>query len=123
MDNWINKIGFPVVKVLEQDGQVTVRQDRFLSSGPAKEEDNQTIWYVETILSLSKWPHKYSKYRTIPLSIVSVDGAGKAKVDKSAVLKEREAPLHVDPNGTFKINGGTTGFCRCNRRARIDKPV
>lgn len=44
MDNWINKIGFPVVRVLEQDGKVTVRQDRFLDSGPAKEEDNQTIW-------------------------------------------------------------------------------
>jgi aminopeptidase 2 len=45
MSNWINKIGFPVVKVTEEEGKIIVRQDRFLASGSPKEEDNQTIWY------------------------------------------------------------------------------
>lgn len=39
-------MGYPVIKVTEVEGGIHVRQDRFLESGPAKEEDNQTVWYV-----------------------------------------------------------------------------
>lgn len=44
LDNWIMKIGFPVITVKENADSITVRQDRFLSTGDAKEEENQTIW-------------------------------------------------------------------------------
>jgi aminopeptidase 2 len=44
MDNWVKKVGFPVVTVTEKDGEVAVRQDRFLQTGAAKEADNETIW-------------------------------------------------------------------------------
>lgn len=47
MDTWVSKIGFPVVTVKKVGGNsIHVRQDRFLETGPAGEEDNQTIWYV-----------------------------------------------------------------------------
>lgn len=47
MDTWVSKIGFPVVTVKKSgDNAIHVRQDRFLETGPAGEEDNQTIWYV-----------------------------------------------------------------------------
>lgn len=46
MDNWVSKMGFPLLTVTEKDGSIHVRQDRFLETGPAAEKDNQTLWYV-----------------------------------------------------------------------------
>ena len=46
MDNWVSKMGYPLVTVTEKDGGIHIRQDRFLETGPAEEKDNQTIWYA-----------------------------------------------------------------------------
>jgi aminopeptidase 2 len=46
MENWITKIGFPVVTVTEDLKGITVRQDRFLETGPADAKDNKTIWFI-----------------------------------------------------------------------------
>ena len=46
MDNWITKIGYPVITV-QEDGSgdaILVRQDRFLATGIAEDKDNTTIW-------------------------------------------------------------------------------
>lgn len=53
MENWINKIGFPVVTVTEHENGITVRQDRFLDTGPADPKDNETIWFISFHFSLS----------------------------------------------------------------------
>jgi len=45
MENWITKVGFPVLRVTEKDDSITVRQDRFLETGAAKPEDNEVIWW------------------------------------------------------------------------------
>ena len=37
-------MGFPVLTVIETPTGIKVRQDRFLEGGPAKPEDNETIW-------------------------------------------------------------------------------
>lgn len=39
-------MGFPVVTVTETKDGITVRQDRFLETGPAAPEHNETLWYV-----------------------------------------------------------------------------
>lgn len=44
MDNWISKIGFPVLTVTETETGIKVRQDRFLETGPPESKDNETIW-------------------------------------------------------------------------------
>ncbi|KAL9111585.1 MAG: hypothetical protein Q9227_004073 [Pyrenula ochraceoflavens] len=46
MDPWIRKIGFPALTVAEEPGQITVRQERFLSTGDIKTEDDQTTWWI-----------------------------------------------------------------------------
>ena len=47
MAPWTLNIGFPVLTVKEvEGGKVSVRQDRFLSTGDVKEEENKTIWSV-----------------------------------------------------------------------------
>jgi aminopeptidase 2 len=37
-------MGYPILTVTEGDGNITVRQDRFLETGPADPKDNETIW-------------------------------------------------------------------------------
>lgn len=46
MENWITKIGYPVLSVTEDAIGIKVRQDRFLETGPADSKDNETIWSV-----------------------------------------------------------------------------
>jgi aminopeptidase 2 len=47
MDNWINKIGFPVLTVTETADSIKVRQDRYLETGDVTEDENTTLWYNE----------------------------------------------------------------------------
>jgi aminopeptidase 2 len=44
MENWITKIGFPVLSVTEDENGIFVKQDRFLETGSAEPADNETIW-------------------------------------------------------------------------------
>lgn len=46
MKPWIEKIGFPVLTVAEEPGQITIKQSRFLSTGDVKPEDDTTTWWV-----------------------------------------------------------------------------
>lgn len=47
MDNWTWKIGYPVITVKESGDKLHIRQDRFLASGDATEEENKTLWCVD----------------------------------------------------------------------------
>ncbi|KAF9050721.1 leucyl aminopeptidase [Hymenopellis radicata] len=93
MENWINKIGFPVITVSESENGIEVRQDRFMETGIAEPEENKTIWNV-------------------PLNILSVDNSGKSTIDRSALLEERSKSFIVDTSKPFKLNGGTAGVYR-----------
>lgn len=44
MENWISKIGFPVVSVTEDEKGIFVKQDRFLETGATDPAQNETIW-------------------------------------------------------------------------------
>ena len=47
---WTKRTGYPVLKVKEINDGVTVRQDRFLASGPPGEADNRTIFPMSVSL-------------------------------------------------------------------------
>ncbi|KAJ7472122.1 leucyl aminopeptidase [Mycena latifolia] len=93
MDNWINKIGFPLITVTETSNGIHVRQDRFLDSGTPDAEENETIWNV-------------------PLGILIVDRDGEVHVDKTIVLEEREKTFAIDTSRSFKLNSGSIGVYR-----------
>ncbi|KAI0340189.1 leucyl aminopeptidase [Trametopsis cervina] len=93
MDNWVKKMGYPVITVKETDSGIVVRQDRFLETGPAPPEENQTIW-------------------SVPLSLSTVDENGKPKIDRSVLLDQRELTIPLDTSKPFKLNGGTSGVYR-----------
>ncbi|KIJ69473.1 hypothetical protein HYDPIDRAFT_24310 [Hydnomerulius pinastri MD-312] len=103
MDNWITKIGFPVLTVTESKDGIQVRQDRFLETGPAEEKDNETIW-------------------TIPLGLLTTNAEGKPTIDNVA-LDTREKTFAIDTSKSFKLNAGTYGVYRVlysqERLARI----
>lgn len=46
MKPWIEKIGFPVLTVTEESGQIRIKQQRFLSTGDVKAEEDTTTWWV-----------------------------------------------------------------------------
>ncbi|KAH9169598.1 leucyl aminopeptidase [Lactarius sanguifluus] len=93
MDNWVSKMGFPVLTVMETPTGIKVRQDRFLEGGPAKPEDNETIW-------------------SVPLGLVTAAAPGQALVDNGALLETREAEFLLDTSKPFKINADTNGVYR-----------
>lgn len=92
MDNWVSKMGFPLLTVTEKDGSIHVRQDRFLETGPAAEKDNQTTWQI-------------------PLNVAAVGKDGKLKVDR-ILLKEKEITIPLDTTKPFKLNYDTSGVYR-----------
>lgn len=93
MDNWVKTVGYPVVKVTETREGVHIRQDRFLETGPAKPEDNETLW-------------------TIPLALLTTKANGETVLQSDIVLDEREKTIPLDVTRPFKLNAGTVGFYR-----------
>ncbi|KAI9068366.1 hypothetical protein FKP32DRAFT_1587764 [Trametes sanguinea] len=91
MDNWVKKMGYPIISVTEKEGGVHVRQERFLETGPADPAHNETIW-------------------TVPLSILTVNEDGSFEIHSGELLAEREKFIPLDMSRPFKLNSGTTGF-------------
>lgn len=91
-NNWITKIGFPVVTVAEETGQISIRQSRFLSTGDVKAEDDETTWWI-------------------PLTIKS---AAKSSEHSTATLTIKEDTIRNLDTSFYKINSDTTGFYRTN---------
>ncbi|KAJ2995303.1 hypothetical protein NUW54_g7413 [Trametes sanguinea] len=91
MDNWVKKMGYPIISVTEKEGGVHVRQERFLETGPADAAHNETIW-------------------TVPLSILTMNEDESFEIHSDELLTEREKFIPLDMSRLFKLNSGTTGF-------------
>ena len=92
MDPWIRKIGFPVVTVAEEPGQISVKQSRFLTSGEVKPEEDQTVWWI-------------------PVGLKTGPNATDAKRD---ALTDKEDTYRDIDTSFYKLNTDQTGFYRTN---------
>lgn len=92
MDPWITKIGFPVVTVAEEPGQISVRQSRFLSAGEVKPEEDTTTWWI-------------------PLGLKTGPQATDAK--REPLLTKEDTYRDIDTS-FYKLNTNQTGFYRTN---------
>ncbi|KAI1863297.1 uncharacterized protein JN550_009617 [Neoarthrinium moseri] len=92
MGNWIKKIGFPMLTVAEEPGQITVKQSRFLSTGDVKPEEDETVWWV-------------------PLGLQGK--AGTQDVQTIALTAKEDTIRDVDDD-FYKLNHNGTGFYRTN---------
>ncbi|KAK5275394.1 hypothetical protein LTR40_013105, partial [Exophiala xenobiotica] len=91
MDPWIRKIGFPVVTVAEEPGQIGIRQSRFLTTGDVKAEEDETTWWIP----------------------VGLKTGTPAKVVHSALTQKEDTVRNVDDD-FYKINADQSGFYRTN---------
>ncbi|KAI4203910.1 MAG: hypothetical protein LQ350_001532 [Teloschistes chrysophthalmus] len=92
MDPWIKKIGFPVLTVAEEPGQIGVRQSRFLSTGDVKAEEDDTLWWI-------------------PLGLRT---SSQAEKDAAMALTSKEETVRDVDEGFYKLNSNQTGFYRVN---------
>ncbi|ETS77466.1 hypothetical protein PFICI_11340 [Pestalotiopsis fici W106-1] len=92
MSTWIKKIGFPVLTVAEEPGQITVKQSRFLATGDVKPEEDETVWWV-------------------PLGFQGK--VGTSEVQTLALTAKEDTIRDID-NDFYKLNDNGTGFYRTN---------
>ena len=92
MANWTLRIGFPVISVEEMNGKLKLTQNRFLSTGDVKPEEDETLWYV-------------------PLEIKTIKG-GKVSVDHEGILDHRSMTYDLAGADSFKLNAETVGVYR-----------
>ncbi|KAK9354746.1 peptidase family M1-domain-containing protein [Lipomyces doorenjongii] len=90
MNAWTKKVGYPVITVTENsDGKsITVQQNRFLTSGDVKPEEDDTLYPVSLGL------------RT------------KSGVDEELMLTTRETTIALDSTEFFKLNADHSGIYR-----------
>ena len=92
IDPWIRKIGFPVVTVAEEPGQISVEQRRFLSTGDVKPDEDETVWWI-------------------PLGI---DQASRQTSHSASALTAKTDTIRGVDESFYKINKDQTGFYRTN---------
>lgn len=92
-DAWVRKIGFPYVDVKVDDGNITLKQNRFLSTDDLKDEENQTKWWIP--LNISTGPSGSDKIE------------GKSFSEKQATLEN-----FAKENTFFKLNKDSVGVYR-----------
>ncbi|KAL8789622.1 MAG: hypothetical protein Q9213_001058 [Squamulea squamosa] len=92
MDPWIRRIGFPVLTVAEEPGQIGVRQSRFLLTGDVKAEEDDTLWWI-------------------PLGLKSTNKAAGATIE---ALTSKESTIRGVDETFYKLNADQTGFYRTN---------
>ncbi|OJJ95560.1 hypothetical protein ASPACDRAFT_82034 [Aspergillus aculeatus ATCC 16872] len=91
MDPWIRKIGFPVITITEEPGQINIRQNRFLSTGDAKPDEDETTWWI-------------------PLGIQSAHEV--SDTNKGALVSKSDSVPGVGQESFYKINKNLSGFYR-----------
>jgi aminopeptidase N len=92
MDPWIRKIGFPVLTVVEEPGQIGIKQSRYLSTGDVKSEDNETTWWIPLGFQGTARTEE-----AVPISFTVTEG----------IIRD------VD-DSFYKINTDNAGFYRTN---------
>ncbi|ODV58291.1 M1 family metallopeptidase [Ascoidea rubescens DSM 1968] len=88
MDVWTKKVGFPVITVTEDGNKIHLKQNRYLTTGDVKPEEDQTIFPV------------FVGLRT------------KNGIDESIILNQRETTIEIDDPSFFKINADHAGIYR-----------
>ena len=92
MDPWIRKIGYPILTIVEEPGQIGVKQSRYLSTGDVKSEEDKTLWWI-------------------PLGLKGKTGQQEVI---SASLRVKEDTIRGVDEEFYKINIDSTGFYRTN---------
>lgn len=89
MDIWTKKVGYPIIDVKENGDEITVTQNRYLTSADVKPDENTNLYPVF-------------------LNVKTSDGT-----DRSLVLDSRSKTFKLKTSDDFfKLNSGQTGIYR-----------
>jgi aminopeptidase N len=87
MEQWIQKIGFPLVTVTEEPGQISIRQSRFLVTGDVEAKEDETVWWI-------------------PLGLKTT-----STTQSSALTIKSDTLRNID-DSFYKLNANSSGFYR-----------
>jgi aminopeptidase 2 len=92
---WTKQVGYPVLTVTEDGNNITIRQNRFLTTGDVKPEEDKTLYWIL-------------------LALKTLNKSGKPTVDANLTTLERETKftLAAETNGVFKLNANHSGIYR-----------
>jgi aminopeptidase 2 len=92
---WTKKTGYPILTAKEDGNEITLYQNRFLSTGDVKPFEDETLYWI-------------------PLLLKTSDQNGKPVMDGSLVTIKRKTSvtLPVESQGVFKLNGNHSGIYR-----------
>jgi len=95
---WTKHVGYPVLTVTEdpRSNSITLRQNRFLTTGDVKPEEDKTLSWILVALK-------------------TMDSKGKGVVDETLTTSERETTIKLPEDakdGFFKINANHSGIYR-----------
>lgn len=99
MENWIKKIGFPIVNVEFEGNNLQITQSRYLNSGDVNDEDNQINWWIPLNISTGAGESDTLKSDDLVIST------------KTHTIKNFSISNH---NEFFKFNKDTKGVYRVN---------
>jgi aminopeptidase 2 len=92
---WTKKVGYPVLTVTEKNDKITIRQNRFLTTGDVKPHEDETLYWIL-------------------LGLKTIDKNGKPIIDENLTTSQRETTITLpkESNGFFKLNAGHSGIYR-----------
>src|SRR5947207_4586157 len=93
---WTKKVGYPVVAVTESDDdKITLRQNRFLTTGDVKASEDKTLYWIL-------------------LALKTLDKNRNPVIDGNLTTSERTTTITLpkESNGVFKLNANHSGIYR-----------
>jgi aminopeptidase 2 len=94
---WTKQVGYPVVTVTEnpKTNTITLRQNRFLTTGDVKKGEDETLYWIMVALK-------------------TIGKGGKPIVDEDLTFSERETTITLprESEGFYKLNAGCSGIYR-----------
>lgn len=96
LSTWTLKIGFPLVTVIEKEnGDVVLKQERFLATGDATPEENEILWYI---------PISLSSGAGLEDRIPSATAFDTREITIPGLAKEPFFLVNKDQVGVFRVN-------------------
>ena len=92
---WTKKVGYPVLTVTEDNDTLSIRQNRFLTTGDVKPEEDETLYWIL-------------------LALKTLDKSGKPVIDETLTTSDRETKITLpkETNGFYKLNANHSGIYR-----------
>ena len=100
MSAWVQQPGFPVLTVRETDEGLYVRQNRFLSTGDVRPDEDETLWHVPLAL------RTFTAHNTTTHYDLMLSGE-----------RETFVPLPRATHATWKLNADALGVYRVSYTA------